>query len=465
MPADERCEGGSPADSWFGLTRIVLRRCLNCLPLSGRAHPIFVREYVLSVTASVAPARPMGNVGWVSDVVEGMSGESDNPWAPGAEHEPAPAVVDPAPTWTPIPRGSLEPNERRIHPLVFGTAVVMLLVVSAALVRALDTGEPDRPATEEAAATAAVVEPGEVGDDGANVERAASLIDALPGAGDYLMFFRSSDSLAMLDFRDGTSALMDWSVPNEADTVGFMYLASERGSWVVDPDDLSLALRLAPNAQIGVLSNPTRTAVLSESDGSTTVLGGFFDGRSVRILAAVPMGADAEVVQQLGVLISPVSGGSYLVQEGSPTRVSDGRIVAATADRYAEILCDDRLQCEGRLGSWHDDEAADLPLDVLTAPVVRISPDGRWILSGGGELWTIYDVGEATFTSAGGAVAPNGSVTWSPDSSFFVWIDARTLFAASPATPLDRVDLALEAVPLPGLTDSEIGFIAVADTE
>ena len=125
-------------------------------------------------------------------------------------------------------------------------------------------------------------------------QEVVDLTSLFPELTDLHMVYRADDSLALVDFSEGSSTLLEWGVPKEADTVGFLYMSSERGSWVLDPDDLSTALRLAPTTQIGLLADPTRTAVLAEERGTATVFGGFFDGRSIRILASVPMGAEAE---------------------------------------------------------------------------------------------------------------------------------------------------------------------------
>ena len=145
--------------------------------------------------------------------------------------------------------------------------------------------------------------------------------------------------------------------------------------------------------------------------------------------------------------------------------VSDGRIVAANADWFAEVVCDDLMRCTGNIRSWDDDLVTPIPIDVLTTAVVRISPDGRWVLSGGSGHWSIYDIAEQTSVPTGEDVVPNGSATWSPDSAFFLWIDARTLSATRPEQPSERVSLTLRVEPLIGLMTGEIGFVPVADTE
>ncbi len=396
-----------------------------------------------------------------------MSADDEGAWAPGTHHDVQPTDVELTPVdWRPLP-ASVErvPSVvgRSTHPLVIVFGVVAALAIVAALVSSL-VGSDDAEPPVSRPSTAVTV----VADDGfaaLRADQSATLLEAIPEAGEYLLFFRSGESLAILDFRDGSSETMDWGVPDGVDTVGFLYMASERGSWVIDPNDLSRALRLAPTSQIGVLQNPTRTAVLADASGTTTVFGGFFDGRSVRILAFVPVGAHAEVIQKLGVLISPVSGGSYLVQETSPTRVSEGRIVAANEDWFAEVLCDDSLQCTGNFRSWDNDEETPIALEVLTPPVVRISPNGRWILSGGNGRWSIFDVTAQTSVATGVEVDPNASVTWSPDSAFFLWIEARTLSAVRPELPTERVNLGLGIEPLTNLMASEIGFLPIASTE
>ena len=394
-----------------------------------------------------------------------MSADDDGVWVPGRDHDVQLTIVEPtdfelSPLSADVIREpSLVSRSNSTSAVVFG--IIATLVIVAIVVTGL--GEPDDvepPAVALFDSDVAEEDPSEL-----RADQSATFLEALPEAGDYLMFFRSDDSLAVVDFRDGSSELMDWGVPNGTETVGFMYLASERGSWVVDPNDLSRALRLAPRSQIAVLENPTRTAVLADVSGVMTVSGGFFDGRSVRVLALVPVGSKAEVIQKLGVIISPLSGGSYLIQETSPTLASDGTIVAANADWFAEVICDDRLRCTANVGSWDDDVVTPIPIDVLTTAVVRISPDGRWVLSGGSGHWSIYDVAEQTSVATGDDVVPNGSAIWSPDSAFFLWIDALTLSAARPERPSERVNLTLGVEPLIDLTTSEIGFLPVADTE
>jgi len=394
-----------------------------------------------------------------------MSADDDGVWAPGRDHDVQLTNVEPIDfELNPLSPGVIsEPNLlsrfNSTSAVVFG--IIATLVIVVIVVTGL--GEPDDvepPAVALPDPDVTEQDPSEL-----RADQTASFLEALPEAGDYLMFFRSNDSLAVVDFRLGSSELMDWGVPNGTETAGFIYLASERGSWVVDPNDLSRALRLAPESQIAVLENPTRTAVLAEISGVTTVFGGFFDGRSVRTLALVPAGSEADLVQKLGVIISPLSGGSYLIQETSPMLVSDGRIVAANADWFAEVVCDDLMRCTGNIRSWDDDLVTPIPIDALTTAVVRISPDGRWVLSGGSGHWSIYDIAEQTSVPTGEDVVPNGSATWSPDSAFFLWIDARTLSATRPEQPSERVSLTLRVEPLIGLMTGEIGFVPVANTE
>ena len=394
-----------------------------------------------------------------------MSADEDGVWAPGRDHDVQLTNVEP----TDFELSQLSPDVIREPNLVSRSnsmpQIVFGIIATLVIVAIVVTGFGDPDDAEPPAAALSDPEVTEEDPSGLRTEQSATFLEALPEAGDYLMFFRSDDSLAVLDFRDGSSELMDWGVPDGIETKGFMYLASERGSWVVDPNNLSRALRLAPRAQIAVLRNPTRTAVLAEVSGVTTVFGGFFDGRSVRVLASVPVGSNAEAIQKLGVIISPLTGGSYLIQETWPTLVSSGRIVAANAHWFAEVLCDDRLRCTANIRSWDDDMVTPIPIDVLATAVVRISPDGRWVLSGGTSHWSIYDVAKQTSVATGDDVVPNGSATWSPDSAFFLWIDARTLSAARPERPSERVNLTLGVEPLIGLITTEIGFLPVADTE
>ncbi|MDG1412208.1 MAG: hypothetical protein P8Q52_15865 [Acidimicrobiales bacterium] len=394
-----------------------------------------------------------------------MSADKDGVWAPGRDHDVQLTNVEP----TDFELSQLSPDVIRESNLVSRSnsmpQIVFGIIATLVIVAIVVTGFGDPDDVEPPAAALPDPEVTEEDPSGLRTEQSATFLEALPEAGDYLMFFRSDDSLAVLDFRDGSSELMDWGVPDGIETKGFMYLASERGSWVVDPNNLSRALRLAPRAQIAVLRNPTRTAVLAEVSGVTTVFGGFFDGRSVRVLASVPVGSNAEAIQKLGVIISPLTGGSYLIQETWPTLVSSGRIVAANAHWFAEVLCDDRLRCTANIRSWDDDMVTPIPIDVLATAVVRISPDGRWVLSGGTSHWSIYDVAKQTSVATGDDVVPNGSATWSPDSAFFLWIDARTLSAARPERPSERVNLTLGVEPLIGLITTEIGFLPVADTE
>ncbi|NCG22884.1 MAG: hypothetical protein GWP47_01985 [Actinobacteria bacterium] len=394
-----------------------------------------------------------------------MSADDDGVWAPGRDHDVQLTNVEPIDfELNPLSADVIsEPNLlsrfNSTSAVVFGIIATLVIVV----IVFTGLGEPDDvepPAVALPDPDVTEQDPSEL-----RADQTASFLEALPEAGDYLMFFRSNDSLAVVDFRLGSSELMDWGVPNGTETAGLIYLASERGSWVVDPNDLSRALRLAPESQIAVLENPTRTAVLAEISGVTTVFGGFFDGRSVRTLALVPAGSEADLVQKLGVIISPLSGGSYLIQETSPMLVSDGRIVAANADWFAEVVCDDLMRCTGNIRSWDDDLVTPIPIDALTTAVVRISPDGRWVLSGGSGHWSIYDIAEQTSVPTGEDVVPNGSATWSPDSAFFLWIDARTLSATRPEQPSERVSLTLRVEPLIGLMTGEIGFVPVADTE
>ena len=353
--------------------------------------------------------------------------------------------------------------ERNSRPWLGFAAIALVALGLVWLFQGRDA-EPEASLDESLPTTTLGVDASAVADE-ARIESLANIAAAAPTAAEYLVFYRSDESLAMVDLRDGSNELLDWEAPVELYTDDYVYLASERGSWVVDLTNVMTPLRLAPNAQIAVLEDPTLTAALSTTlNGEQFLVGGFGNGRSLHVLASVPEGADVDLVQGLGAVISPISGGSFIVQSGPPELVTDGRVIGANVSWYIDVTCDDAITCASALKSWDaTDVAIELPLALSLADRVAVSPDGRWVVSGPDPGWSLFDVATGEEHVLDVEVSPTASIRWSPDGSFLLWFEQDAVHLLDPVDRSTVATLDLSQRPLQGLAADEVVFVEVSE--
>ncbi len=215
-------------------------------------------------------------------------------------------------------------------------------------------------------------------------------------------------------------------------------IGAENSTWLID---------LLEPENSGELSNTVRMvrlgqdldsyAFISSNPGEDTeFFVGSLWGPSMAGTATAPASAAVLTVARRGIVVaSQAAESSVLLGDGLdplPTRL--GRIVAASPSLVAGIFCDDLGRCSGRVAGWDGSNEVEIWADALGSPVVRISPDERYVLAAGGDTWTLYDLESGSRVSWTTAIRANDTLTWSPDSRSVFWIDDTDVLAHSIVT-------------------------------
>jgi|GEM_PF-6940739 len=204
-------------------------------------------------------------------------------------------------------------------------------------------------------------------------------------------------------------------------------IGAENSTWLID-------LEVPENS--GELSNTVRMvrlgqdldsyAFISSNEGADTeFFVGSLWGPAATGTATAPASAAVLTVPRRGVVVATQAAQSSVLfgdgLERLPTRL--GRIVAAGKSLVVGIFCDDLGRCIGRVANWDGSNEREIRADALGSPVVRISPDERFIVTTGGETWTVYDLWEGSVSSWTSALLPNETLSWAPDSTSVFWVD------------------------------------------
>lgn len=447
-PASGDNAGGSGSTAWEST------RCPTC----GRAHPL----------------RTDTSFEWFADDdLDQIELEGNEPLAgasaPGTEFEDAvvsDATIDlnPTPRWLPA---------ALVIATVAGLAGLMIFSANGDTPESLidDTtdlaAEPTTvaptavPTVDPAVAIAAELETQRQRHEVASIW-ARTLVPAAAAA---RVVYRTENSVAVVDLGAGEQRELGLDVPVDLSTEGFAYLASSRGTWVINPDRLDTALRLAPQAEISPLADPTASIVLP-APGARFLMLSQHDGRIVRPIVELPPTSEVRIVGGRGAIVSPPTGGSSLVTSVGAEPLTAGKVIAAAAEYLVELRCEP-LVCRAVVRPWptlQSDEGevdadvvpesdasleVELPGDVWTATSLALAPNGEWIFvsNQSGETWQLYDLRSGTAEVAGSGVDPGpnppAAVVWAPDSSYFAFIDDDGLVVGDPDLPT-----ALAKVPL-----------------
>jgi len=303
----------------------------------------------------------------------------------------------------------------------------------------------------------------------------------VPAAAATTVVYRTENSVALVDLAAGEQSELPLDVPIDLSTDGFAYLTSDRGTWVVNPSNPVAALRLAPQAEIGPLSDPTASIVLPER-GARFIMLSQHDGRIVRPIAEIQPTSEVLIVGGRGAIVTPPTGGSSLVSALGAERLTEGRVLTANHDYLVELRCQP-LTCGAVARPWPelvsagDDVVATddppttdpstevaFPGDTWTAATIALSPNGEWLfVADEAAAWELFDLRTGVAEMAGSGTDPSPkpatAVVWAPDSSYFVFMDDDGLVVGSPEVPTALAKVPLQFPPAPGLVGSEMMVI------
>jgi len=220
-------------------------------------------------------------------------------------------------------------------------------------------------------------------------------------------------------------------------------IGGENSTWLVD---------LLEPERSGKLSNTVRMVRLgaeldsygfiSENDaGPTDFFVGSLWGPSMNGTAQAPDSWTILPVPGTGIVVSsPTAQSSSIGGSGmEPLPRHVGRVVAATPDHVAGVTCDNRLQCVGAVSRWDGTDQQLFDANALNnEATVRISPDGRLLLSIIGRRWTVYDL-EADSSFFMNGLPVDSTITWTPDSNALLWVAQGTLVAVEVETETSTI--------------------------
>ena len=228
-----------------------------------------------------------------------------------------------------------------------------------------------------------------------------------------------------------------------------LLLGAPNRTWLVDTERLERS---------GELSNTVRLVRLGEgldsfgfistgADDRTEFFVGSFWGPAASGLDAVDGSTDVITVADAGIIAADAAGTSAVLRPTGFESLSArfGRVVAASPTTIAGIHCDAAGRCVGRVGSWDGDAEQQVDAELLARPVVTISPDGRYLVSGGTSTWDVLDLEDGARRSFESAVDVDGPTAWAPDSTgLFLVADSSVLalLMGEPDVGLSRVDTA-----------------------
>ena len=272
----------------------------------------------------------------------------------------------------------------------------------------------------------------------------ANMDDLLEGYGSFVMYDRASGTYGFV-------------VDNAPSAPSVHRLSATWGLVIVGADD-HLAL---------VFDEPPDPARLFVGNSSGVFM----------VDLEVPLGATLLEVPGLGVLVTSVTGETFVTTQVQLTRFSEWPVVAANAVHHVEIRCTDTsgtdtpgtdmADCIAVLVDRASGETASLPrelVDNLTDGSQRltISPDGGHLLLTSSDVSDpresqssptshLYDVAASSLVRLEDPV-PNGAA-WSPDSKVVAWLDpmsaARLSVLRVENARINSVDLTVFGAPAP----------------
>lgn len=211
-------------------------------------------------------------------------------------------------------------------------------------------------------------------------------------------------------------------------------LGGENSTWLLDLEAPERSGEFSKTVRIVRLGRGAGSYGFSsiDDDGTTGFFVGTLWGPAKNGLAEVDAQSKVISVPSTGFVVASANGDSSVLRDGAfePASSRLGRVVAASPSLLAGIHCDAVGRCVGRVADWAGTNEKIVDASVLAEPIVRISPNGRYIMSGGGgSSWHLVDLEEATQHTWPLGLVPDDSLQWSPDSTTAYFLSETTLVA------------------------------------
>ena len=335
-----------------------------------------------------------------------------------------------------------------------------LLVVGAAAIAALlsDRGDSNEADTSSTSSTptpenAMSEDPNEL----------ASAEDQLLSAGrQEIVAYVSGTSVVTVDLESGevttTAPEMDTSHHDAKPVDQYYLLIAGNRTFGISRADPSEIFLLTGSGSIAPLDGTWVAVVDRRSDQSARILATQFLQAFTLLLADLDPDTAHLLVPELGVLATPATGGTYLVNRETHGRVSEGRVVTATANEWVEQRCDTSLLCSTVVVNQDTGAEVTLPDSFNNhANNLTIASDGTRIVQWGTEQSQVFDVRD-------GSVLRMSAIPIDPhwvDPTTLAWLElgeesAQLVIADLDSASTAKIDLGLLGAPDP--TDLGLAF-------
>ncbi len=258
--------------------------------------------------------------------------------------------------------------------------------------------------------------------------QSAALADLI---GSNRLAYLAANGIVVVDLEAGTAPTAEFE-PQSFDQFGDLAELSE--FQLLNNADTTYGIRKGEELTVHQFSNSGRL-VPTVDDGIFAITGDpddvwerLFVATSAGFFMAdleVPVGSSYVNIPELGTLVSPPTGSTFLAGIQGYEPYSDHRVVAGTATFQVEIRCGDNFVCHPHLINRETGEDEQIPDEFAgDTGAVSVSPNGRWILRTDSDDDVAFDAETGSFSRLDDR--PKGSIVWAPDSSFAVWFDPLT---------------------------------------
>lgn len=289
---------------------------------------------------------------------------------------------------------------------------------------------------------------------------AEQFLDQLPTtpeewlAGQVLVWVDENENLRARRLDNGVdlpvSVLAQTNLPPLPDHVHLV--GAENATWLFDLEEPERSGKLSNSVRMVRLGTGLDSYGFSSTNdaGATEFFVGSLWGPAMNGLAEVDSTTTVLSVPGTGIISSGRDATSAVLRgsgfEALPSRL--GRIVAASASRVLGIHCDDLGRCVGRIAAWDGSDEQQIDASLLTSPVVRISPDSRFIVAGGGSALHVIDLESGSQESWPLEISPDASLTWASDSRTVFFLVEGSLVAVRVGEPVLSVSRVRSAGPV-----------------